>query len=280
MPRHRFHLVNVFCDDSLFSGNALCVFEDAAPLTEGEMRGLARQFNLAETTFLFRSEHATARVRILTPSSEMPFAGHPTLGTAHVVRMLGLGGDAVTLEMKAGVIPVTASGDVWTLRANPPRARPLEASRAELAATLGLGERDLADGAMWLDTGSEQLIVPLASPDAVARCAPTVALETLGSPRSSSAGAYVWARVDDTHVTARFFYVEHGAVLEDPGTGSACANLGGWLVVTGAPAPSTLTVRQGDRTGRPCSLGLRLDPNAQILVTGLVRPLGSGEVFL
>ncbi len=122
----------------------MCVFEDARGLDEATMQALALQFNLSETTFVLPSSAATARVRIFTPSFEMPFAGHPTLGTAHVVRSLTAGGDAVTLEMLAGVIPVTAQGDVWTLAANAPRYRAVAATRADLAAMLGILETDVA----------------------------------------------------------------------------------------------------------------------------------------
>ena len=109
------------------------------------MQALARQFNLSETTFILPSEKATARVRIFTPVYEMPFAGHPTLGTAHVVRDLTGAGDSLTLEMKAGIIPVTAKGDRWTLQANPPKSRPRRSCRATSSPQiLGLDAADIA----------------------------------------------------------------------------------------------------------------------------------------
>src|SRR5262249_25892945 len=156
-------------DGNRLSGNPLCVFEDARGLDDATMQALALQFNLSETTFILPSDAASAAVRIFTPTFEMPFAGHPTLGTAHVVRARR-GGDRLTLAMKAGVIPVTARGDEWTLRANAPRYRPVEASRAQLAEMLGLVADDILDGARRVDTGAEQLLVPLRSPAAVARC--------------------------------------------------------------------------------------------------------------
>src|SRR5574338_361360 len=114
MPTYAFRIVNVFAESTL-AGNPLAVVEDARGLDDATMQALALQFNLSETTFVLPSEKATARVRIFTPTFEMPFAGHPTLGTAHVVRELRSAGDRVTLDMKAGVIPVAAQGDVWTL---------------------------------------------------------------------------------------------------------------------------------------------------------------------
>ena len=210
------------------------MFEDGRGLDTATMQALALQFNLSETTFVLPSPRATAHVRIFTPTFEMPFAGHPTLGTAHVVRALTGRGDRVTLEMKAGVIPVAADGDAWTLTANAPKHRAPAASRAELAAMLGLADGDLADAPpLWVDTGSEQLVIPLASVDAVRRAAPRADLMLAHGSNGQRAMAYVFAR-DGDHVTCRFFFPKHGAVIEDPGTGSACANLGGWL---SPPAP-------------------------------------------
>jgi PhzF family phenazine biosynthesis protein len=119
MADYAFRIVNVFAETAL-GGNPLAVFEDARGLDTATMQALALQFNLSETTFVLPSGVATACVRIFTPAFEMPFAGHPTLGTAHVVRALQQGGDDVTLEMRAGVIPVHGDGDRWTLTANAP----------------------------------------------------------------------------------------------------------------------------------------------------------------
>src|SRR5437016_3455429 len=141
MTDYAFRIVNVFAEERL-AGNPLAVFEDGQGLDEATMQALALQFNLSETTFILPSSRASAGVRIFTPTFEMPFAGHPTLGTAHVVRAL-MGGDALTLDMHAGVIPVRASGDEWTLQANTPRTRPVPASRDELAAMLGLQASDI-----------------------------------------------------------------------------------------------------------------------------------------
>jgi PhzF family phenazine biosynthesis protein len=273
-------LVNVFAEFPL-SGNALCVFEDGRGLTDEQMQGLALQFNLSETTFIFPSSVATSRVRIFTPTFEMPFAGHPTLGSAHVVRALRDSGDSVTLEMKAGVIPVKASGDVWTFQAKAPATRPAQATLPQVAAMLGIDERDVDTGVMWVDTGSEQLVVPLRSPDAVARCRPDPKLLARDATNARRDGlAYVWARHGEEGVVARFFFLKHGSVVEDPGTGSACANLGGWLIATGSPLPVVLSIRQGEHTGRQCRLGLRVDADKGIFVTGRVIEIGTGDVVL
>jgi len=290
MATYPFRIVNVFAEDAL-EGNPLAVFEDARGMDEKTMQALALQFNLSETTFVLPSDRATAHVRIFTPTFEMPFAGHPTLGTAHIVRALRGSGDTVMLEMRVGTIPVFAHGDVWTLQANPPQHRAVAASRAELAAMLVLAEADVApDPAappLWVDTGSEQLIVPLASADAVRRAAPRADLLLAHGHTGQRAMAYVFApdpqrdAADGTRaVVSRFFFPKHGAVVEDPGTGSACANLGGWLIATGAPLPQRLALAQGDAVGRPCRLGLEVTADGKIRVSGRVVELARGAVKL
>ena len=284
MASYAFRILNVFAEAPL-AGNPLAVFEDARGLDEATMQALALQFNLSETTFILPSTAASAQVRIFTPSFEMPFAGHPTLGTAHVVRSLRQTGDAVTLEMRAGIIPVRARGDEWTLAAKAPHTRPVEASREQLAATLGLDERDLGTQPLWVDTGSEQLVIPLASADAVRRTAPRGDLMARHASVSSPGGgsrtmAYVWAESGAQRVLARFYFLKQGAIVEDPGTGSACANLGGWLLATGAKRPCSLTVDQGEAVGRRCRLGLEVDAAGGIFVSGRVIELGRGTIKL
>ena len=139
MPTLRYRIINVFAESAL-AGNPLCVFEDGSELDDATMQALALQFNLSETTFILPSSNAaaTARVRIFTPAFEMPFAGHPTLGTAHVVRELMHTGNTVKLEMHAGIIPVTAQNDTWTLEAKPPVASSPQVARADFARMLGL----------------------------------------------------------------------------------------------------------------------------------------------
>jgi trans-2,3-dihydro-3-hydroxyanthranilate isomerase len=282
MPTLRYRLVNVFAESPL-AGNPLCVFEDGGALDGATMQALALQFNLSETTFILpaTTANATAHVRIFTPGFEMPFAGHPTLGTAHVVRELLNAGDEVKLQMQAGVIPVTAHGDEWTLKANAPRTHVPHASRAEFARMLGLDASEVLDGSLWVDTGSEQLIMPLASADAVEHCQPNAELlmkYSVGNKRNGL--AYVWARIDAATIRARFFFTKYGSVIEDPGTGSACANLGGWFIAHGKPLPLAVKVLQGDQVGRPCRLGLRVDAAQNIFVSGRVIVIGRGEITL
>ncbi len=282
MSDYAYRLLNVFTlGGGRFSGNPLCVFEDGRGLDDATMQALALQFNLSETTFLFPSKTATARVRIFSPSFEMPFAGHPTLGSAHVARALTGAGDRITLEMRAGIIPVTAERDTWTLEARPPAYRPVETSKGELAEMLGIEAADVLDGASWVDTGFDQLVIPLGSVTAVLRCRPEADL--LAHQRSATAErrlAYVFAEAADGTITARFFFPKGTAIIEDPATGSACANLGGWFLLQGAKLPLTRVVHQGEQADRPSRLHLRVDAERRIFVSGHVLELGRGAVSL
>ena len=281
-----FRIVNVFTvDGGRLTGNPLAVFEDGNGLSDDEMLGIARQLNLSETTFVLAktAEGATARVRIFTPTLEMPFAGHPTLGTAQVVRELANAGDSIVLEMKAGLVHVEAREHRWTLRtARPPEAKPPSASIEALAAMIGLPPEAISAAPLWVDTGAEQLVVPVRSVADVLAARPIAALlETSGYGEKSREGmAYLWAIADTDTVVARFFFVSNGGVIEDPATGSACANLGGYLVATRHRLPVHWTVRQGDAVGRPSRLLLTVDADGQVFVGGEVIELGRGTLWV
>ena len=282
MENFAYRIVNVFAREGRLTGNPLAVFEDGSRLDTGTMQALARQFNLSETTFVLPSSKATARVRIFTPSYEMPFAGHPTLGTAHVVRELAKSGDELRLEMKAGVIPVSAHGDRWTLEANTPRGRAVPHSRAELAEMLGLAEDDIGEWPLWISSGREQLMVPLKTREAVRRTRPKPDVFTRLKSEDGASMAYVFFD-DEKSVEARFFFPSGVAILEDPATGSACANLGGWFSVIKPREPVSRTVSQGEMVQRPSTLYLNVEwdaTNPRVFVGGDVIELGRGTVKL
>jgi PhzF family phenazine biosynthesis protein len=279
MPTLRYHLVNVFAETT-FGGNPLAVFEDGRGLSDEEMQLVARQLNLSETTFVFPSDVAAARIRIFTPTYEMPFAGHPTLGSASVVRALLGVGDAFALETRVGAIPVAANGDVWTLTANRPTHRPMQATTVDLAVMLGLPGAAIAGPALWVDCGTEQPIIPLRSVEHVHACRPVPSLlHRLGMNADGEAKCYVFARKSGGGgFESRYFWMADAAsISEDPGTGSACANLGGWWQATQGDAPLDAIVAQGTAMGRPNRLTLRIE-DGRIRVGGRVIEVGSGEL--
>lgn len=283
-----FRILNVFAvEGQRLSGNPLCVFEDGSSLDDAQMQALAQQMNLSETTFLLPATVATAnrRVRIFTPGFELPFAGHPTLGSAAVIHdlMPEHAASSVVLEMKAGLVPVTRQGAEWTLRvARPPAIRSVATPRSTLAAMVGLTEPDLGGVPLWVSTGTEQLVVPLASAEAVraARPEPALLAEYGYSEVRGGSMVYVWAPLDGEEILARFFFMARGAVLEDPATGSACANLGGWFLASQAAPPLRRVVWQGAQIGRPSRLELKVDPEGGIFVSGHVLELARGSLEL
>jgi trans-2,3-dihydro-3-hydroxyanthranilate isomerase len=280
MAAYAYRIVNVFTRErSVLSGNPLCVFERAQTLDAASMQALALQFNLSETTFILPSERASARVRIFTPGYELPFAGHPTLGTAHVCRSLGLGGDRLSLEMTAGLIAVSAVGDRWTLRAKTPTWREVQEPRLTLAAMLGLEDHDVGERPLWVNTGTEQLIVPLTSEAAVRRVRVRADLIAQLASVDGHSMAYVFAPAG-AGLLARFFFPKGTAVLEDPATGSATANLGGWCLAMERTLPCEFEISQGEYAGRPSALRLRVDAQRLVHVSGEVIELGRGTIHL
>ncbi len=284
MPRYAYRIVNVFVDSaspqSRLSGNPLCVFEDARGLDTAAMQALALQFNLSESVFVLPSDKATARIRIFTTAFEMPFAGHPTLGSAHVVRALSSSGDQLTLETGAGVIAVQAHGDEWTLKANPPQSRLYARTMEALAQTLGINASDISDTPLWINTGNEQLVVPVASADAVRRCRPDASRMAAEKAASDTPKIYVWADTGGGELCARFFLLKHGALAEDHGTGSAAANLGGWYVTRNTALPLKCVILQGEVISRPSRLLLEVNVAGDIYVGGQVIELGAGSLIL
>lgn len=278
-----YRIVNVFTRDGIaLSGNPLCVFEDGEGLSDAVMQALAQQFNLSETTFLLPPTlpGAQARVRIFTPRYEMPFAGHPTLGSASVCRSLGLAGDTLRLQMQAGVIAVAAQGRRWTLTTALRGTREVEFEPERVASALGLAVADLSERALWVDVGREQLLVPLAEAAAVQRAGPRPEPFCALAGRDGQSLAYVFAQIGPGEVLARFFFTQGTAVLEDPATGSAAANLGGWWLATGRTRPCRLQIAQGEQTGRPSLLHLQVDAEGAIDVGGEVIELGRGRIAL
>lgn len=282
-----FRLLNVFANEGdPFSGNPLCVFEDATDLDEDQMQGLARQFNLSETTFVLPPDsgyhpQAHARVRIFTPHYEMAFAGHPTLGTAHVVRDLLDTGDRVRLSMPAGVIPVRAHGNEWVLTANEGKVE-RDFEPAEIAPIIGLQPGELVGPVQQVSTGSGQIIAQAASAEAVRRATGDAALMRRYAGMGTRGGetlVYLWAPTGPDTVEARALFTQGTAVVEDPATGSACSNLGAWLVAQGRTGVSW-KVRQGAQVGRPSTLDLSVSDEGVVQVGGLVVEVGAGAVHL
>lgn len=249
MALRRFHQLDVFTAVPL-RGNPLAVVHDAAGLTEATMADFARWTNLSETTFLLPPTDAEAdyRVRIFTPGGELPFAGHPTLGSCHAWLAAGgvpRQGDVVVQECGVGLVRVRRRGARLAFAAPPlRRSGPLEAAlRERIAAVLGVLPDDILQH-QWVDNGPGWCAVMLRSAAQVLAVRPDWAKMNglkLGVVGAQPAG-------QDTLFEVRAFVPGLG-VPEDPVTGSLNAGLAQWLIGAGL-APTRYVAAQGAALGR------------------------------
>lgn len=254
----RFQLIDVF-GARPFSGNPLAVVLDAAGLTTEEMQHFARWMNLSETAFLLPPTHPEAdyRVRIFTLARELPFAGHPTLGSCHA--WLSAGGEAgqpglIVQECEMGLVPIRRD-DGGLAFAAPPliRSGPVEEAFLEELATILRIDREQIVDARWVDNGPGWVGVLLEDAAAVLRVEPDFTRFTgAGSLDIGLVGPCPEGSACAFEVRA-IFSDDQGGMREDPVTGSLNASLGQWLLASGratAPYVTSQGTRLG-RTGRP-----------------------------
>ena len=290
MPSLAYHVVDVFTDEP-FAGNPLAVVLGGDDLTSAQCQVLAAEFNLSETAFPLRAEAAGAdyRIRIFTPVTELPFAGHPSIGTAWVQRLVGaVAPDAVRIvqECGAGLLPLRyLTGGGVELTGGPPTVGVnLPAPGvAALLAGCAVSEAHLGGPVRISSCGVPYVVVPVA-PGALARASPGVGLAE--AIDATSRHGVLLAEWDPARLSAHVRMFAPGAgVLEDPATGSAAVALGAYLVSVGLLPPdgvSTFGVRQGAEIGRSSALAVTVvahDGQAiECRVAGQVAPVAHGWV--
>ena len=286
MRQYRFMQLDVFTERA-FTGNPLAVFPEGEGLTDEEMQQIAREMNLSETVFVLPSAHERAlrRLRIFTPATELPFAGHPVVGTWNALAREGFvpapdGGNGWTRieqELKVGILPV----DIEFKDGQPVRvvmtqgkfeisAEVTDASeRAEVARGLGLAVEDLSETLpiQTISTGIPIFAVPVRTLEALGRCRVDEKILSAAYHRAGSAQCYAFAlETNDglpSAVHARSFVPDFG-IAEDPATGGAAGPLGAYLVHHAAldiePADGVyrFTIEQGDFMGRASRINLEV----------------------
>jgi PhzF family phenazine biosynthesis protein len=260
-----------------YLGNPLAVVHDADDLTTEQMQRFARWTNLSETTFLLApGADADYRVRIFTPTRELPFAGHPTLGSCHA--WLEAGGRprqaGVAIQAcGAGLIAIRASADSLAFAAPPlVRSGPVDDALAgRVAAMLGIGRADIVD-LQWADNGPGWIAVLLASAEAVLAIQPQPGDLDVGVAGPHQPGGPAAFEV-------RAFFPADGVTYEDPVTGSFNASLAQWLLSTGR-AQSPYVARQGTAMSRSGEVRISQDADGQVWVGGSVVTCVSGTVNL
>ena len=276
--RFRYYTLDVFTD-RMFGGNQLAVFTDARGLDDATMASLARELNLSESVFVFPPEKGgTRKVRIFTPGSELPFAGHPTVGTAHLLAAIGevpLNGKheaTIVLEEGVGPVPVKITGD-----ASGPRFAQLTAARAPefgpeppdasaIASLLSI-PADRVLGAPWQPAfsscGVPFLFVAVDTRRTMSELRLNAAVWSEQFAHLHSSEIFVYAldpELPGSHVRARMFAPALG-IVEDPATGSAAASLTGVLARGFGAADGThrWTIEQGFEMGRPSIIHIEAD---------------------
>jgi trans-2,3-dihydro-3-hydroxyanthranilate isomerase len=298
-----FVTVDVFTD-TRFAGNPLAVIMDARDLSGPEMQTIAAEFGYSETTFVLppRDPQNTAEVRIFTPVTEVPFAGHPNVGTAHVLATAGsvFGkpvGDEIRFEEKAGLVEIAISrgpeGKVTETAIRAPGPLTIGASipATVMAPCIGLAVSDIATDShepIFASVGLKFILVEVISLEALGRANPRVEplelLRTAHEDENSDCATFLYTWVGPDHVRARMF-APFDNVAEDPATGSASAALGAFLATLGpAPPERRILVEQGVEMGRRSLIGVTVTTTAgqfdHVTISGSSVAVMRGEISL
>ncbi|MDR6224170.1 PhzF family phenazine biosynthesis protein [Desmospora profundinema] len=287
----RFYWVDVFAEEK-YQGNQLAVFIPEREISTEEMQCIAREVRLSETAFILSDRQANGgyHVRIFTPDEEVPFAGHPTLGTAYIIRRIleQSAGDRVLLNLKVGPIPVNFTGEdgqELTMKQNQPVFGPVLPPEPMLE-ILHLAEEDLDPSfpVQAVSTGLPSVMVPLRSLDAVRRCVVDHRKYQTFLNEVTKANLLVFTpetvhEENDLHVRV---FVSDAGFAEDPATGSANGNLAGYLLEhrTFGGSSIRLRVEQGYKMKRPSLItidAIKQDKTFQIRVGGKVFYVAKGE---
>lgn len=301
--RLQYSTLDVFTDKP-FGGNPLAVFCDQPELPQALMQQIAREFNLSETVFIVpaRDARALRRLRIFTPGSELPFAGHPTIGAAHFLVESGIAAGTGTpsefnLELEVGLVRIQVtpreSGPpfIQLTAARLPERGPPAPAAADLARLLSLEPDDLASTGEVAESwscGVPFLFVPVRDRAALARARPDTGAWRRILRNAGTSKTFVFCRdpeLPGSHVRARMFAPEIG-VPEDPATGSAAAALAGYLAERESIETGTCrwVVEQGFEMGRPSLLHVEADKSAgkvtAVRVGGTAVRMSEGSLFV
>ncbi len=278
MTQRRFQQVDVFTERAYF-GNALAVVLDGHGLMPEQMQRFANWTNLSETTFVLPPKDPTAdyHVKIFTPSRELPFAGHPTLGTCHA--WLAAGGKpkgaGIVQECGVGLVQIRRDGDRLAFAAPPlRRSGPLDpAALDRIARSLRIRPDDILDHS-WCDNGPPWQAVLLKSAQQVLEVTPESGI--LGDIDLGLVGAYPEGPLA---FEVRAFFPADGSLREDPVTGSLNAALGQWLIAKGH-ASAKYQAGQGTKLGRQGRIHIERDGEGQVWVGGRSIACMTGEVAI
>jgi trans-2,3-dihydro-3-hydroxyanthranilate isomerase len=288
VPDSTFYIVDVFAEEK-YAGNQLAVIRGIDGLTNGEMQKIAAEMNYSETTFILSDEKHDGGydVRIFTPKEEVPFAGHPTLGTAYVIarEIEAEPIERITLNLKAGRIPVSLADVCWMRQPSPTFGSVFTSGR--LSRVLGLEDVDLDARfpIQEVSTGLPCIVTPLKNLEALKRCQVGISAyyALISDTQAKAILVFSPEPYDKANLSARFFADYYG-VPEDPATGSANGCLAAYLVEHCYFDMDFIDVRveQGYEIRRPSLLYLRAEKREgeiSVSVGGKVQMVARGELL-
>ncbi len=297
MPKQRFYIVDVFTDEK-YAGNQLAVVQDVRHISTADMQKIAKEMHFSETSFILldKTQKGGYDVRIFTPEAELPFAGHPTLGTAYIIQqeIVKKPVARINLNLKVGQIPVTliynADGqtDILWMKQKPPTFGKTF-SPETIARVLNLKVEDVetAYPVEEVSTGVSDIIVPLKTLSAIKRARVDKDKFTKLIENIQSKSIFVFCPEtyhEENQINARMF-ADYFGIPEDPATGSANGCLAGYLVKHNYFRQDQINVRveQGYEIGRPSLLHLKAnkdkDGRIDVNVGGKVQPIAKGELI-
>jgi len=254
------YLVYDVFTDRPYGGNPLAILPDARDIPEAELQAIAREFNFSETVFLYPPDNPahTAKARIFTPTIEVPFAGHPTIGTAVMLAEAGLGPEMV-LELAIGPIRASAGEGRARFTTETPLKRLAAPETALVAEALGISAGEIAAQPVMATLGLGFTFTPLLNRDVLAACVPDTAAFRRGAEAHPEGMDFAqFAYVEDGDVIHARMFAPLDNIPEDPATGSAAATLAALLAeIRGHDV--ALTIHQGDDMGRPSRIDVQTE---------------------
>jgi len=296
MPKLTFHIVDVFAEEK-YAGNQLAVVKDAQGLSVSEMQKIAKEVHFSETSFILSDEKRQGGydVRIFTPEKEVPFAGHPTLGTAYIIlqEIIKKQVNKVVLNLKVGQITVTPTyvqgqpDILWMKQIEPTFGKTFDAQTISEVLNLSTADIETAFPIQEVSTGVPDIIVPLKTLNAIKRAKIDKDKYDQLIKNIKSKGLLIFSPETyhrKNHLNVRFFADYYG-VSEDPATGSANGCLAAYLIKHNYFGQKQINIRveQGYEIGRPSLLLLRAGKDKQgkihVNVGGKVIPIAEGKLL-
>lgn len=278
MPQRSYYWINVFTTQQ-DQGNPLPVVMLEEPLSKTSMQQIAKMFNQSETVFIEAPHSDCPELHIYTPMQELPFAGHPIIGALEVLNNLRPQKPVQQIRCAAGVVSAyfdTSENIHWIKAPATPTSKPSRLTIPLTSEMLGLEAQQILHPPRWVNSGSEQLLVQIKDAAQIDQIKINLPLfEEYATLYPGRSMIYLWAESPEG-IYARYLYLNNGALLEDSGTGSAAANLGGWHLLQNS-GDIAYRIQQGTALKQECIIYLKTIEQA-IWIGGKNHPMGKGDI--